>query len=53
MLIPLLVASVEATSALLAGDPMGDAGTWVRLLIVYDLIFFVAALFAFEYVIED
>jgi len=53
MLIPLLVASVEATTALLAGDPMGDAGTWVRLLIVYDLIFFVAALFAFEYVIED
>jgi heme exporter protein B len=53
MLIPLLVACVEATGALLAGDPMGDAGTWIRLLIVFDLIFFVAALFAFEYVIED
>jgi heme exporter protein B len=53
MLIPLLVASVEATTALLAGDPMGDVGMWVRLLIAFDLIFFVAALFAFEYVIED
>jgi heme exporter protein B len=53
MLIPLLVACVEATAALLAGDPMGEAGTWIRLLVVFDLIFFVAALFAFEYVIED
>jgi heme exporter protein B len=53
MLIPLLVACVEATALLLNGDPMGDAGAWIRLLIVFDVIFFVAALFAFEYVIED
>jgi hypothetical protein len=32
---------------------MGSTAGWVRLLIVFDVIFFVAALFAFEYVIED
>jgi heme exporter protein B len=53
MLIPLLVASVEATSAVLIGDPLGEAGDWIRLLIVFDVIFFAAALLAFEYVIED
>lgn len=52
MLIPLLVAAVEATSAVLSGDAMGDAGAWMRLLIVFDVVFFVAAFFAFEYVIE-
>jgi heme exporter protein B len=53
MLIPLLVASVEATSLLLAGDPMGEVGRWVRLLVVFDVIFFVGTLFAFDYVIEE
>lgn len=52
MLIPLLVAAVEATSAVLAGDAMGDAGSWMRLLAVFDIVFFVAAYFAFEHVIE-
>jgi heme exporter protein B len=53
MLIPVLVAAVAATASVLAGDPMGDAGSWIRLLIVFDLIFGIAALLAFEYVIED
>jgi heme exporter protein B len=52
MLVPLLLSSVEATAAILAGDPMGNAGSWIRLLIAFDLIFFVAALLAFEHVIE-
>lgn len=53
MLVPLLVASVAATAAILAGDPMGDAGSWIRLLIIFDVIFGIAALFAFEHVIEE
>ena len=53
MLVPLLVAAVEATSALLVGDPMGQAGAWLRLLIVFDVIFFTAAYLAFAHVIEE
>ena len=53
MLVPLLVAAVAATRALLAGDVMGDAGSWMRLLAAYDLIFLVASVLAFEYIVED
>jgi heme exporter protein B len=53
MLIPLLVGSVEATTALLSGDVMGNAGNWIRLLAAFDLIFLVACVLAFEYVIEE
>lgn len=53
MLVPLLVAAVEATAAVLAGDPLGEAGSWVRLLVVFDVVFFIAALLVFEYVIEE
>jgi heme exporter protein B len=53
MLIPLLVGAVAATGSVLNGDPMGQSGAWIRLLVVFDVIFFLAALFAFEHVIED
>jgi heme exporter protein B len=53
MLIPLLLAAVQATSALLAGDPMGHAAPWLRVLVVFDVIFFFVALQCFAYVIED
>ncbi len=53
MLIPLLVAGVEATGALLSGDAMGRAPSWIRLLVVYDVVFVAASLLAFEFVIEE
>jgi heme exporter protein B len=53
MLIPLLVGAVEATGALLVGDPMGNSGGWLRLLVVFDVIFIVASVLAFEHVIEE
>jgi heme exporter protein B len=53
MLIPLLVGAVEATGALLTGDLLGNSGTWIRLLLVFDLIFLVACVLAFDYVIEE
>jgi len=52
MLIPVLLGAVQASTSLLAGDPMHEAGAWVRLLTAFDIIFLVASLFAFEYVIE-
>ena len=52
MLIPVLLASSEATSALLAGNPMRDAGAWVKLLAAFDVIFLVASFLAFDHVIE-
>ncbi|MEX0907365.1 MAG: heme exporter protein CcmB [Gemmatimonadota bacterium] len=53
MLVPLLLAAVQATRAILAGGPMEQAGAWTRMLVVFDVIFFVGTLYAFEHVIED
>jgi heme exporter protein B len=53
MLIPLLVGSVEATSALLSGDVMTNSDNWIRLLAAFDLIFLTACVLTFEYVIEE
>jgi heme exporter protein B len=52
MLVPVLLAATEASSSLLAGNPMRDAGAWVQLLAVFDVIFLVASFVAFDYVIE-
>ncbi len=51
MLVPLLIAAAEATSALLAGDAMGDARTWTGVLGAFDVIFLVASVYTFEQVI--
>jgi len=53
MLVPLLIGAVQATSAILGGDLMSNAGNWIRLLAVFDLIFLVACVLAFDYVIEE
>lgn len=52
MLVPLLLASVNATQGLLDDSIMGNVGGWTRLLIVFDLIFLAATFVAFEHVIE-
>jgi heme exporter protein B len=52
MLVPVLLAAMEATRALLGGNVMGDAGAWARLLAAFDLIFLVASFLVFEAVIE-
>ncbi len=52
MLIPVLLASMEATKAFLQGDLMNQAGSWAQMLGLFDVIFLVATFLAFEYVIE-
>ncbi len=53
MLIPLMLAAVNATGALLSDSLMGDAGQWSKVLAVFDVIFLAAAYVVFEYVIEE
>ena len=52
MMIPVLIGAVEGASALMGGDPMREAGVWMTLLALFDVIFLVAALLTFEHVIE-
>jgi heme exporter protein B len=53
MLVPLLLAAVECSRAVLEGDVMGDWRAWLRVLLAFDAIFLTASLLAFDYVIED
>jgi heme exporter protein B len=53
MLIPVLVGSVEATTSLMGGDVMGDSKVWVRLLIVFDILFLAVSVWSFDWVLED
>ncbi|MEO8333432.1 MAG: heme exporter protein CcmB [bacterium] len=52
MLVPVLLAAMQATKALLGGDVMGDAGAWARLLLTFDVIFLIATFLVFDSIIE-
>jgi heme exporter protein B len=51
MLVPVLIAAAKATAAATTGDVMGDFGSWLRLLVAFDLIFLTASTAAFDTVI--
>ncbi len=53
VLAPLLLAAVKATSAALAGDPLGELGSWLQLLVAFDVIMVVAGAATYAYVLED
>jgi heme exporter protein B len=50
---PLLLAAVKATSALLAGDPFGEAGAWLQLLAGFDIVMAVAGAATYGYLLEE
>ncbi len=50
--VPLLLASVRLTEAALAGEPWAATAPWWQLLLGFDLVFLVAGLLTFEFVLE-
>jgi ABC-type transport system involved in cytochrome c biogenesis permease component len=52
ILVPLFIAAIKGTSALLVGDTE-QAWFWIRFLLVYDSSFVVAALWTFESVVIE
>ena len=53
MLIPLLVGAVEVTGAFLGLDPFATTGRWLLLMAAYDVIFLLATIGGYDFVIED
>ncbi len=53
VLAPLLLGAVKATAAALAGDPFGELGAWLQLLIAFDVIMIVAGAATYGYLLED
>lgn len=52
-LVPVLLGAVNATDLLLMGDPLGRLGGWIRLLVAFDVIFFVVCVWTFPIVLEE
>jgi heme exporter protein B len=53
LIVPALLASVKATSYVILGDPMNQAGSWLLLLAAFDLIYWALCGMLYERVIED
>jgi heme exporter protein B len=53
LIVPALLASVKATSLVLLGDPMGQARSWILLLIAFDAIYWALCGLLFGRVVED
>jgi heme exporter protein B len=50
---PLLIAGIQSSAQLLAGQPFAAVGHWLRLLGAFDVVFLVVGWLAFEYVVEE
>jgi heme exporter protein B len=53
LLLPVLIPSVEATAGVLSGNGIGNLVPEIRLLAIYDLVFFVVSHLLFEHVISE
>ena len=51
--IPVLIASVKASSGFLQGIEMAEIQPWLSLLITYDVVFTAVAFMVFDYVVEE
>jgi heme exporter protein B len=53
LVVPVLLASVKATSLAMTGDPMNQGGSWLGVLVCFDLVYWSLPAILFGRVIED
>lgn len=53
VIIPVVVAAVEASGGFLQGLQLSEVRYWINLLLVYDVIFIAIAFMVFDYVVEE
>lgn len=53
IVIPVLIASVKASTGYLQAFPMDEITPWLNLLVVYDVIFIAVAFMTFDFVVEE
>jgi heme exporter protein B len=51
--VPVVLASAQASTRLLAGRPVAEVMGWIRILIAFDVVFTVACTLAFPHTIEE
>jgi heme exporter protein B len=50
--VPILLGSVSATQIVILGQPLAEAGAWLKLLAAADLVYLVVGVLTFEFVLE-
>lgn len=53
IVVPVIIASVKSTGAILTGKPFDDIISWLKLITVFDVVFLVVSFLSFEYIIEE
>ena len=53
MQVPVIISAVKSTGMIMAGSGIEMYSQWLKLLIAFDIIFFVASFVIFEYLIEE
>lgn len=51
--VPIVLASAQASTRLLAARPLSEAMPWLKILMAFDLVFIVACTVAFPYTLEE
>jgi heme exporter protein B len=51
--VPIIMPAAQATARLLSGRPVGEAASWLKILIAFDLVFVLACMLAFPHTIEE
>ena len=52
VLVPVLLGTVKATEAVLGGEPLGAVAHWLTLLAAADVVYLVAGILTFEFILE-
>ena len=53
IVLPVIIAAVEATGGVLRGDPWGDYSRWIGLTVAFDVIFLVVAAMTFDFILGE
>ena len=53
MQVPVIISAVKSTGMIMAGSGIEMYSQWLKLLVAFDIIFFVASFVIFEYLIEE
>ena len=53
VIVPVLIASIEASTPALTGGPWSDVSMWLPIIAAFDVVFLIVCSIAFSYVIHD
>jgi len=53
VVVPVLIAAVKSTGKILASRPVAEYASWMKILLAFDVVFIVASVLTFEYVLEE